>query len=252
MKKVLACLVILICFIWVVPSVLAESTVPSNLVVSIWPEYSDNQVFIIEQEALPTNTPLPAEVRFALPKGAKLTWAGEIIGASDTSKDLEAAATVNSLPDYEEVVFNLTKIRTAQIEANWAGLVATGNKRSVTMDWVQRYPVTRTLFEFQEPSQATNIKVSPPVAFVRQSNEGFKIHQTGPHSLAVGEALRVQITYDRSVTTPSVGSTGTPTQPAAKTTGAATSPIGTPILMVILAIGLAGIGYLVYLDNRKR
>jgi hypothetical protein len=254
LKRLIVCVLAIICVVCVSPAVQgADIPVPGSLVVSIWPEYSDTQVFLLEQEELPASATLPAEVRFALPKGASLAWAGEISGTGDTSKDQQAIAKVNHLPDYEEVVFQLTKSRVAQVEANWAGLVSNGNKRSVTINWVQRYPAVRTLFGFQEPSQATNIKMSPAVAFVRQSTQGFKIHQTGPHSLAVGEALKVQITYDRGITTPSVGATGAPVQAATATAaGGPTSPISAPLVILILVLGAIGIGAIVYFDSRRQ
>lgn len=226
----------------------AATAVPDKLLVSIWPEYSDTQILLVQRADLTADAPLPAEVRFSIPKDATVVWAGEILG-SDPSKDLTATPAVNDQTDYVEVVFTLTKSRTAQVEAKWNGLTKQGTKRTVTLDWVQRYPATRTLFEFMEPSQATKVTMSPDVAFVYNSKDGFKTHQTGPHSLAVGQKERVSISYERSIDTPSVGATGAPNQLPVNQT--ATSPISTPVLIAILVVAVAGIGFLIYRDTRK-
>jgi hypothetical protein len=250
MRKLIAAAVIIFTVLLFAPTALAAAIVPDKLVISLWPEYNDSQVLMVQQIELTATTPLPAEVRFALPKGAIVAWAGQIIG-TDTSKDLTVSPTVNSLPGYDEVVFTLSKSRVAQLEANWNGLVAQGNNRSVTLDWVQRYPATRTLFEFQEPSQTTNVKMTPDVAFTRNSKDGFKTYQTGPHTLAVGETQKVTVTYNRPITTPTVGASGAPA-PATTGGGAATNPISIPIVVLILVLGVVGIGALVYFDSRRQ
>jgi hypothetical protein len=250
MRKTIAGAAVVLSMLLFAQVALAAAIVPDKLIISLWPEYSDSQVFMVQQIELAAATPLPVEVRFAMPKGAAVAWAGQIV-STDTSKDLPVTPTVNSLPGYDEVVFTLTKSRVAQLEAHWDGLVAQGNNRSVTLDWVQRYPATRTLFEFQEPSQATKVKMIPDVAFTRNSKEGFKTYQTGPHSLAVGETLKVMITYNRPITTPTVGTSGAPA-PATAAGGAAKNPISVPIVVLILVLGVVGIGALVYFDSRRQ
>src|SRR3990172_3731425 len=120
----------------------------------VWPEYEDSQVFFLEAVQLPAATTLPAEVKMAVPKGAQVIWTGEMLGG-DPSQDPQTTYKVNTKGDFDEIVFTLSKGRVGQVEATWPGLKIDGKDRTLTLDWVQRYPTKEVLFEFREPSQAS-------------------------------------------------------------------------------------------------
>lgn len=228
----------------------AADAVPNSLLVSLWPEYTNNQVFFMQRVELAGNEPLPATVRFSFPLDAQVEWAGEILGA-DVSKDIQATPTVTQKDGYQEVAITLTKSRIGQVETNWNGLKIDGQNRSLALDWTQRYDSRTTTFEFIQPSKSSNVVITPQPTGNRKSSEGFTLYETAPKRIPVGQTATFSATYKRSVTAPSVNDASTSGTQAAtgQTTGTAQTPISNWVLVLIFV--LAGIGGIAYVFWEK-
>lgn len=214
----------------------AFAAVPDNLVVQAWPEYSDDQVLFMETVKFPDNTPLPIEVKLAIPKGAQVKWAGELM--SDASQDIEVTPEVNGFADYDEVVFTLTKSRVGQVEAKWAGLKTEGEARTLNFDWTQRYEAKETQIKLKVPTGSTDVKVTPTLSDVSTSPDGMKIYSGPPISLPVGQKLSYTMTYKRTTNVPAE----TLRQPVSPPAGAPVSGVGTSSdTSAIIAIALVAI-----------
>ncbi len=252
MRKALLLFLVVGILLFGQPAALAADAVPNNLLISLWPEYNNSQVFFMQQVELPGDTPLPATVRFAFPSGVQVQWTGEILGP-DISQDIQATPTVTPKDGYDEVAIILTKSRIGQAEAVWNGLKVDGQNRRLTLEWIQRYESRTTTFEFLQPSKSSDVVMTPKPTGNRQSPEGFTFYETAPKRIPVGETATFSITYKRSVTTPSVNDAKTSGGEAAagKTTEAAQSPFNYWILAIVfLIVGAIGAGY-VYRESNK-
>ncbi|MFA5866428.1 MAG: hypothetical protein WC891_00475 [Actinomycetota bacterium] len=235
------------------PAALAADAVPNNLLISLWPEYNNSQVFFMQQVEIPGDTPLPATVRFAFPSGVQVQWTGEILGP-DISKDIQSTPTVIQKDGYDEVAITLTKSRIGQAEAVWNGLKIDGQNRLLTLAWMQRYESRTTTFEFLQPSKSSDVVMTPKPTGNRQSPEGFTFYETAPKRIPVGQTATFNVTYKRSVTTPSVNDATTSGEQAAagQTAGTAQNPINYWILAAgFLVIGVIGAWYL-YKESKKQ
>ncbi len=179
---------------------IATGAVPDKLIVQAWPEYSDDQVLFMETVAFPDSTPLPIEVKLAIPKGAQVTWAGELM--ADASQDIETTPKVNRFDDYDEVAFTLTKSRMGQVEAKWAGLKVEGENRALNFEWIQRYEAKETQIKFKVPTGSTDVKVTPQLSDISKSPDGMEVYSAPPVSLPVGQKLGYEVTYKRSTNVP--------------------------------------------------
>lgn len=244
-KKVFSTVIFLLLVLAFPATASAADAVPNSLLVSLWPEYNNNQVFFMQRVELAGNEPLPATVRFSFPSGAQVQWTGEVLG-EDVSKDIQATPTVTQKDGYQEVAITLTKSRIGQVETNWNGLKIDGQNRSMVLDWTQRYDTRLTTFEFQQPSQSSDIVMTPQPTGNRKSSEGFTLYQAAPKRIPVGQTATFSITYKRSVTTPSVNDASTSGTEAAagQTSGTAQNPVSYWMLVLIFVIaGIGGIAY---------
>lgn len=231
----------------------AGATAPDRLRVSLWPEYDDNQVFLVETVTYPDDLPLPIEVKLAMPKGAKVSWTGEILGA-DPSKDLAATPKVVELADHDEVVFTLTKSRIGQLEARWAGLKIQGKQRTIGLDWTQYYEAKETLFELRKPSGVTDLNLSPPFDKTVASPGGDEFVRAAPQSLSVGQTVNLTIAYARSTNAPTVNRAQPQPQAGAgqpQSSGATQDSGGQTMLAVVFIIlGVGTAAYVAYFLSR--
>lgn len=220
--------------------------IPVNHVVSLWPEYDDNQVLFMEGVELPASTPLPAEVKVAIPKGASVIWAGEIMGG-DASQDIQATHKVNPKDSYDEVVFTLTKSRKAQVEAKWVALTVNGQERTLTLDWIQRYPAEQTTFVFRVPTQASDIKMSPPEGRATSQGQPQEFRETEPMRLEIGQKQAFTITYKRNTNVPSISDQQAqqqPGQPQGAASNSSSNDVATIVLVLIAATVVVALFYL--------
>jgi hypothetical protein len=249
MKKVFATLILVMAMSVFPASAFAAEPIPTNLLISLWPEYSNNQIFFMQQIELSKTEALPATVRFAFPLGVQMQWTGEIMG-SDTTKDIQATPVITQKDGYQEVAITLTKSRTAQAEAIWDGLKINGKERSITLAWTQRYESLTTTFEFLEPSKASKISMTPPEADTRKSADGYTYHLSAPKVIAVGQTMQFDVTYNRSITTPTTGE-ATAGAAATQTGAKSNNLVSNWVLVLIFVAAGAGIGTFVYRESKK-
>ncbi|RJQ54572.1 MAG: hypothetical protein C4521_04195 [Actinobacteria bacterium] len=220
------------------PALAAPAAIPDRLHVQIWPE-QDGQgrtsMLLLESAEYPKSLKLPIQVKFALPKGARVQWAGEVFGGSDTSKDVAAKYKVNPKSDYDEVVFTLTKARIAQVESDWSGLAINGDKRTVRLDWIQRYPAKSVYFAFKTPAGAQAPAMNPPIAYTDKDGDGLVFYGSGPLKLAVGQKQTVTLSY-------SIG-------PASGAESSSSSNL--PLVVLVVVLGGGAILLTLYTQARK-
>ena len=202
-KTLILLLIAMMAVFAVAPAAAIAAPVPEELHISLWPEYDDNQILFLQGIRFPANTPLPIEVKMAVPKGMTVVWAGELLGG-EASGDIQAMHKTNPKDDYDEVVFTLTKSRIGQLEAQWAGLKVDGKAREINLEWVQRYEAQLLTFDLRVPTQTSDLEMSPPASTPGGSTKGQEFVSVAPMKLAVGQKQNFTIKYQRSTNAPSV------------------------------------------------
>lgn len=227
----------------------SAAAIPDQLRVGLWPEYDDSQVLIMERVEYPADAPLPIEVKMAVPKGATIRWTGEIM-SSDASQDIRTTPKVNKKADYDEIVFTLTKGRTAQLEAKWSGLKVKGKDRSIVLEWTQRYNAKETIFEFRKPSQISELKLSEPFGQTNDSAKDPDFSETAPLNLAVGQKANINITYKRSTNKPTVTEEQGQQQQPSASQGPGTKSNNLTLILIALVVGVTA--FIAYTLVRKK
>ncbi|HEY3317281.1 MAG TPA: hypothetical protein VGK50_02495 [Coriobacteriia bacterium] len=211
----------------------AKPVTPQLVDVQLWPEDVKGSMTIIVVALVPTSTPLPATVALPLPKGATVTWAGEIF--ENNSQDVQRSARMS--PDGASLSIATAKSRFVQYEAQYKPYVDRGNRRYAQLDWVQSKPAGVVRFAFRMPPFSNDVKSSPPFARTSAANSaGEKIYSLADRKLKVGEAVKLSVDY-------------IPQAPALPT-----APQGPDILLLsllaVLGIVLAALAFVVVRSRR--
>jgi hypothetical protein len=141
------------------------------------------QVYDLEPDKEPTlvmsaltlpEVELPADVAIAVPKGATLTWIGEVIDGMDpNSWPAISGATLDEFDEYDVVNFTLTDSKRAQLEfAVPEGFVIDeGGVRTVNIEWISAGESVRARVGISTPHQYHMEDLDPePVVEVRMSD----------------------------------------------------------------------------------
>jgi len=210
---------------------------------------SSSALLLLESVEYAPETPLPIPVKMAIPKGARVSWAGEILGG-DVSKDITASYKVNPKKDYDEVAFTLSKARSAQVEADWSGVTSKNGTSQIKLAWVQRYPAEKVDFGFKAPAQDSVVKMTPAWRNTGRDGDGVPFYVTEAMSLPVGKKLDVTVSYTgQPSATPQQGQSPqqgqTPTSSAGPSNNAA-------LMFVVVIVGGGAIAMTIFAKARKQ
>lgn len=155
---------------------------------------SGSGAFIVNVILSPETT-LPARVRVPMPTGARLLWAGEIIGG-DTANDLSREASVTAVADGLVVEFTLEKVRVAQVEAQWNAPTFSGSTVSSNLEWVNTTEAGTYTFAIMLPAGASKVKITPAVEGSPNTNaNGETLRTLTPIRLEKGAKFPISVSY---------------------------------------------------------
>ena len=182
---------------------------------------------------LPANATLPANVSLAIPVGARVGWAGEILDG-DPSKDPSVKYTVKTGKSYDLVEFTLTTSRKGQVEVAVPKAVVTkGAATQATIDVVAPFGISSSTLLIQLPTGATvTSKAAGAAATTDASGTRYKRVVT---KISNGDRLRLTVAYKGGAAIGS-GATSSVPQPALATAATPSSPASP--LLVISVLGL--------------
>lgn len=216
---------------------------PEALHVQMTP-LSANSLLFLESAEYAKDAPLPIPVKLAVPKGARVSWAGEVLGG-DVSKDITARYGVTPKKDYDEVAFTLAKTRSAQVEAEWSGVTVKGDLSEISLAWVQRYPAGQVDFGFKAPVQDSVVKMTPSWTRSSKDSDNLSFYVTEPVSLPVGGKLDVTISYTGRPSAP-----GQESQPSQQGTSSGIGADAALPLLVVL-VGGGAVALTIFLQVKK-
>src|SRR3972149_8628516 len=120
-----------------VPAAMAESGPTfTEMVVTILPEYDQPRVLVVLRGELPTDTPLPAQVRLRLPADATVTFACSLKQPNDDRTCEQPTSEPDG--DYQAVTYDLTT-RVMYVEYYYGTFTGAG-QRSTDFSFWPPYP----------------------------------------------------------------------------------------------------------------
>ncbi len=211
--------------------------------VQVWADTAPAATVLIVVAQLPTATPLPAVVRMPLPKGAKVTWAGELSSRGPQSDIQRTPKTVQGSGG-QAVEITAQKSHLLQYEADLpASTAGQGGVRTARLDWVQSVSVGELHFAYKMPAGATRVQTQPPYVGAPETNTaGESLYVLGTRKLTLGAALPTSVTYVPGTAT-------TPSTSAA--TGGATSTVNPVLVVLIVLLALVLLALALVLTRRR-
>jgi hypothetical protein len=203
--------------------------------IQLWPDEQTGQSAIVAVAQVPTDTPLPAKISLPLPKGAVVTWSGEIYSGGPQN-DVQRKFTLVQGSGGQNVEFTTERSRVVQYEATWPGSTASGDRLVSKLPWVQSAPAGTIQFGFKLPPGAADVQSDPPYMGKPAYNDvGESLYSVPPRKLTLGAALGFSVSYKRKA----AGTAGT---------GSVASATGVvlPVLIGLLAVVLAALLVVVY------
>jgi hypothetical protein len=168
----------------------------ASIDVQVWPaELAGASTPLIVVATLPTATPLPAKVRMPLPKGARVTWSGEIFNGGPSADEQRPFKTVSGTGgDAVEIV--VQKTRDVQYEADYTPARDVNGRRVATLEWVETVATGPMHVAFKLPAVASDVKTTPAYTGQPQANEqGERLYILPERTLKVGEKFTASVDY---------------------------------------------------------
>jgi hypothetical protein len=203
----------LVCFILLVlPVTVRAQSTPTleNLQIQLWPDYDKAAVLVIYDFSVSAETALPAEMSLRLPSGAQL-----LAVAKDENNKL---VTIDYQPPvrqgiYDVLSFSVADRATQHVEF-YLPYTREGNVRSFSFAWPGDYAVKTATVRFQQPVDATDVKIEPAFSTTGQKQDGLLYYDKALGALAAGQVSLFKVSYQKPTDSLSVSLLGVqPTAP---------------------------------------
>lgn len=167
----------------------------TQMKVSVWPEYDDPRVLVINQADLDPNVQLPTDVTFNIPKGAEIGMACEVdSGGGHACKPYQLV----DKGDYQSVTYKVEAQKKVFLEYYYDAFAAGTPQRTFDFSHRPGFPVANTTIEVQEPLRSTGFAVDPALAQTTTDSEGLTYHQQDFANLPVDQPFTVNVTYSKA------------------------------------------------------
>ncbi|HKZ53947.1 MAG TPA: zinc ribbon domain-containing protein [Anaerolineales bacterium] len=215
-----------------------EATAIERLEIAFWPEYDQPAVLVIYRITLPAGTPLPAQVSVSIPAAVGEPLAVAWVNAAG---DLLLAQYERQVQGEWATIRLTTESLQAQLEY-YAELPVDAQIRRFTFTWPGGQALGALAYEFQEPSGAREVTISPAATDQRVAGSGLTLRSAELGPQAADAQAEIRFSYERSTSQLSVQ----PEVPQEETTKGSTPDLRTLVPWVAGGLGvvlLAAGGY---------
>jgi len=171
-----------------------EATAIERLEIAFWPEYDQPAVLVIYRITLPAGTPLPAQVSVSIPAAVgeplAVAWLNE-------AGDLLLAQYERQVQGEWATIRLTTESLQAQLEY-YAELPVEAQIRRFTFTWPGGQALGALAYEFQEPSGATEVTISPAPTEQRVAGSGLTLRSADLGPQAANAQVEIRFSYERS------------------------------------------------------
>jgi hypothetical protein len=235
----LACVVFVLVAAVAAPVVAAEVAAPlvtpTDMSAQLWPSESVDGTgpvaVLVVGARVATSVPLPCRVRLPLPKGATVSWVGELTGQGVENDIPQQPVTVKAAGG-EAIEVTLTTYRDAQYEADVSAPVKEGDRYVAHLDWVQTAPASLLLMGAMLREQATDAEITPAPEGAPQVQGGDQLYLLPQRKAPVGTKvpLEVSFVFDTSVPELTAGT------PVSETTTIVLAVVGAALVAAVIAL----------------
>ena len=186
--------------------------------------------------ALPQDAKLPAEVSLAVPAGAQMIWAGEILGGP-AENDPAVEPTKVTKGDSDIYSFTLTKARRGQVEVSVPAVAALdGSAYAAALKWTSSEPVPTVRLSVQVPQGAPLVRAAEN-SELESVADGSSYYTRTFEGVEAGAPLALEFAYGAPAVAPAASGGGQPSSTAV------------PIVLGLAA--LAAVAALLFAVSRK-
>ncbi len=162
--------------------------------VQIWPG-QDGKTAIITVVEVDAKTKLPVTVRIPILPGAKVEWAGEVLGGP-ASADIEKSYKLIQGQGGQFAEMTLNTSHRGQVDSIGFPLKFTSDSASVEVEYVQTVSSPLTAISVRLPAQTSKHKISPkPEGDPAVNADGETLYTLKPRAFKPGETQKVAISY---------------------------------------------------------
>lgn len=174
----------------------ASTLAATQMKVSVWPEYDDPKVLVINEADLDPSVKLPTEVSFNIPKDAEIGMACEIdAGGNHACKPYE----IVDKGDYQTLTYKVEAQHKVFMEYYYEAFPAVAaGQRDFTFTFRPSFNVQSLQLEVQEPLRTTGFVTTPNLPTVQTDGEGFKLHTEDLTNVTPEKPMDVKISYSKS------------------------------------------------------
>lgn len=228
------------------PSAHAADLSASQMKVSLWPEYDDPRVLVINQADLDPSVQLPAGVSFNIPKGAEIGMACEV-----DSSDGHACKTYQLVDngDYQTLTYEAEAEHKVFLEYYYDAFAAGTPERSFDFSFRPGFPVKSLSLEVQEPLRSTGFALDPVLSQTATDSQGLTYHTQNYTDVSVEQPLDVKVSYTKTDNNPSVSKSDSVAEAGSSTSASAAG--GQRNTAVFAVLGVLAFGGVLFGSYKK-
>ncbi len=222
----------------------APQTLLENVEVLLMPEFDQPSILVIYNVTLVEDTPLPLQVSLQIP--AHISSLSRV--GFNTANGQFQATTYQLDPeaDWMNVTF-VTGSLSIQVEYYDSNLVKDGDRRSFLFTWMSQHDVSDFVFHLHMPIGASQVMMTPDLGSSQLYIEGFDCYKRSLGSVAAGEAMALELSYNKSADDLSYTALAVQAvEPIGEATAGRTSESNTIINLLMVIGGLVLLGIVLY------
>ncbi len=165
-----------------------------SMEVDFWPEYDSPVMLVIYRIVLSPTQALPVEIKLQIPARAGDPNAVATQQTDGNLLTLDFTRQVNG--DWATLAFT-APTKEIQVEYYDPALTRQGKQRQFEYRWLGDYAVKEFIFQVQQPTGATSVKITPVVDTSSLGGDGLMYYQTSLGSVAADQALTIAVEYQK-------------------------------------------------------
>ncbi|MGE5124283.1 MAG: zinc ribbon domain-containing protein [Acidobacteriaceae bacterium] len=211
----------------------------SSLQVQIWPEYDQPSALVIYNLFLPVDTAFPVSLSVRIPVTAGDPNAVAARQPDGSLYSIDRTREVSG--DWATIDFTTTASE-VQLEYYDPGLQKDGPSRHYKYTWPGDYAVTQFSISVQQPSGATDMRLSPSLGAGTTGQDGLTYYTQDIGSIPAGQTFDITVDYQKSSDALSV--VDQPVEPSASIPQSSTPDLNFSTLLPWI-LGILGAGLII-------